>query len=738
MSLPLVSAKTVTDPVCGMQVEPANAPAHTTYRGHTYYFCCPHCLQKFTADPDRYLGGQPAPEPVTPAPPGTEYVCPMDPDVRSDHPGACPKCGMALEPRLPAAAAVASPELRVMTIRFWIALVLGLPLIVNAMSGAVLTHSPLPHGWWEPVLAFIVAAGAGSPLFARAWASVVHRSPNMFTLIGLGVLASLVGAIIQIALGMAEHAAHYAESAAGIVVLTLLGQVLELKARERTSSAIRQLLGLAPTTARLQIPDGREEDVPLDLVQTGDILRVRPGEKVPVDGVLTEGASAVDESMISGEPVPVEKRPEDRVIGATVNGHGTFLMRAEQVGQATVLARIVRLVSEAQRSRAPVQRLVDVVSRWFVTVVLAIAVATCIGWLAAGADLTVALINAISVLVIACPCALGLATPMALMVGIGQGARAGILIRDAEALETLAHADTLLVDKTGTLTEGKPVVQSVEAAGGFSTDEVLRLAASLERGSEHPLAAAVVQAAQHKGLTLGQVHDFHSQPGKGVRGMVEGRAVLAGTAAFLEENQVREPGGEGIRVAVDGQFAGAIHVADPIRATTREALQLLRADGLRVVMVTGDRRATAEKVAAELGIEEVHAEVLPDRKLALVRQLQQQGRRVAMAGDGINDAPALAAAHVALALGTGSDVAIESAGITLVRGDLRGIAAARRLSRATVRTIRQNLVLAFLYNAVSIPVAAFGLLNPMWAAAAMSLSSLSVVGNSLRLRHSLD
>jgi Cu+-exporting ATPase len=641
---------------------------------------------------------------------------------------------MALEPRLPTAEATANPELRSMTIRFWIALVLGLPLMVNAMTGAVLTHPLLPHGWWEPIVALVVAGGAGSPLFGRAWASVVNRSPNMFTLIGLGVLASLVGAFIQVALGMADHAAHYAESAAGIVVLTLLGQVLELKARDRTSAAIRQLLGLAPTTARLHLPDGREEDVPLDLVQAGDILRVRPGEKVPVDGVLSEGASAVDESMISGEPLPVEKRPGDRVIGATVNGQGTFLMRAEQVGQATVLARIVRLVTEAQRSRAPVQRLVDVVSRWFVTVVLGIALATCIGWLAAGADLTGALINAISVLVIACPCALGLATPMALMVGIGQGARAGILIRDAETLETLARADTLLIDKTGTLTEGKPLVQSVDPAPGFNADEVLRLAASVERSSEHPLAAAVVQAAQAKGLALDQVRDFHSQPGKGVRGVVQGRTVLAGTLAFLAENQVRDPGGEGIRVGVDGQFAGAIHVADPIRATTPEALRMLRADGLRVVMVTGDRRATAEKVAAQLGIEAVQAEVLPEGKLAIVRELQQQGHRVAMAGDGINDAPALTAADIGLALGTGSDVAIESAGITLVRGDLRGIAAARHLSRATVGTIRQNLGLAFVYNAVSIPVAAFGLLNPMWAAAAMSLSSLSVVGNSLRLR----
>jgi Cu+-exporting ATPase len=723
MSLPLVSS-TVTDPVCGMQVDPATAPARTTYLGQDYYFCSSHCLQKFNAEPGRYL----SPTPPAPVAAGTEYVCPMHPEVRSDHPGPCPKCGMALEPRVPSAEAEPNPELRAMTIRLALGLILGLPLIVNAMTGMV-THGP-----WELGLAAVVAIVSGGPIFARAWSSIVNRSPNMFTLIGLGVTASLVGAVLDEAAGAASHAAHYAESAAAIVVLTVLGQVLELRARDRTSSAIRHLLGLAPTTARLHLPDGREEDVPLDLVHAGDILRVRPGEKVPVDGVVTEGHSVIDESMISGEPVPVEKGPGAKVFGATVNGSGSFLMRAEQVGQQTLLARIVRMVSEAQRSRAPVQHLVDAVSRWFVAAVLLIAIGTFLGWLAIGFNAGVALNCAISVLVIACPCALGLATPMALMVGIGRGARAGILIRNADALETLARADTLVIDKTGTLTEGKPTVQAVEPSPSFDADDLLRLAGSVERGSEHPLAGAVVRAAEARGLKLDMVRDFASTAGKGVRGIVNGRTVLAGTAQFLAENNIRDSGGEGIRVGVDGQFAGAVHVSDPIRATTAEAIAALREEGLHIVMLTGDRRAVAQSVAAQLGIDEVHAEVLPQDKLAVVQRLQREGHLVAMAGDGINDAPALAAADVGIALGTGTDVAIESAGLTLVQGDLRGIAAARRLSRATVRTIRQNLFLAFVYNAVSIPLAALGVLDPMWAAAAMSLSSLSVVGNSLRLR----
>jgi P-type Cu+ transporter len=746
-----------------MQVDPATAPARTNYQGQDYFFCNPHCLEKFKADPQRYLGaktpaettccGHAPPPPAAPEGTDIEYVCPMHPEVRSDRPGPCPKCGMALEPRIPSAQSEPNPELRAMTRRLWLGLALGLPLVVNAMSDMVLPEPIVPHGPWELGLALLVTFAAGGPIFQRAWASVRNGSPNMFTLIGLGVTASLFGALLQLPgllglrlfqveghghlpEGLAEltNAAHYAESAAAIVVLTILGQVLELRARERTSSAIRHLLGLAPTTARVHLPDGREEDVPLDSVQVGDILRVRPGEKVPVDGRVIEGHSAVDESMISGEALPVEKGPGDFVVGGTVNTTGSFLMRAERVGRDTLLARIVQLVGEAQRSRAPVQRLVDEVSRWFVTAVLFIALFTFLGWYGATRDTVTALTNAVSVLVIACPCALGLATPMALMVGIGRGAQRGILIRDADALETLARADTLVVDKTGTLTEGKPTVETVEAAPDFDADEVVRLAASVERGSEHPLAAAVVRTALAKGLRLDEVREFSAVAGKGVRGIVEGRTVLAGTPAFLAENGV-SPGSEaeGIHVAIDGRFAGLIRIADPIRPTTPEAIQQLKADGLRLVMVTGDRRSMAERVARQLGIDEVHAEVLPPDKLAVIRELQEAGHIVAMAGDGINDAPALAAADVGIALGTGTDVAIESGGVTLVRGDLRGIVEARHLSRATVRTLRQNLFLAFVYNAVSIPLAAIGWLGPIAAAAAMSLSSLSVVGNSLRL-----
>jgi Cu+-exporting ATPase len=733
MQLNLVTEPTATDPVCGMQVNPATAAGHSTYQGRDYYFCNPNCLRKFQADPEKYLAapgaGGHAAMAEAPAADGeaVEYICPMDPEVHSDRPGPCPKCGMALEPRI-AVATGPNPELQAMTWRLWLGVLVGLPLIVNAMAGMLVGHPLLPDGfgWWQPLLAVVVTFGAGWPIFARAWASVVNRSPNMFTLIGLGVAASLAGA-----LAFADHGGHYAESAASIVVLTLLGQVLELRARERTSSALRHLLGLAPTTARLRLPDGREEDVPLELVQPGDVLRVRPGEKVPVDGQLTEGRTAIDESMISGEPVPVEKGPGDHAVGGTVNGTGSFLLRAERVGRDTLLARIIQLVGEAQRSRAPVQRLVDAVSRWFVASVLLIALVTLAGWLVITHDAVTALTSAVSVLVIACPCALGLATPMALMVGIGQAARAGILVRDAEALERLARADTLVLDKTGTLTEGKPAVQAVEAAEGFDADEVLRLAASVERGSEHPLAAAVVRAATAKGLRLDEVQGFAAEPGKGIRGTVAGHMVLVGNAALLGDLAAGRTGD--LLIAVDGRFAGAIVVADPVRATSAEAIGQLRDDGLRIVLLTGDRRATAEDVARRLGIAEVHAEVLPQDKLAVVRRLQGEGRVVAMAGDGVNDAPALAAADVGIALGSGTDVAMESAGVTLVRGDLRGIAAARRLSRATVRTLRQNLLLAFAYNTLAVPAAALGLLHPMWAAAAMSLSSLSVVGNSLRL-----
>jgi heavy metal translocating P-type ATPase len=736
MSLPLLQTPTATDPVCGMTVNPAAAPAQTTYRGQVYYFCNPHCRDKFLTNPEQYLthpaSDERAPAAQTADAQGTEYFCPMDPEVHSDHPGSCPKCGMALEPRVTFATPAANPELRAMTLRLWLSLVLGLPLIVNSMSGMVLTHPPLPHGIWELLLALLVTVLGGWPILLRGWESVLNRSPNMFTLIGLGVVASLTGAFLQLPSAW-DHLGHYAESAASIIILTLVGQVLELRARERTSSAIRALVGLAPKTARLRLPDGHENDVPLELVQPGSILRVRPGDKVPVDGVVTEGKSAVDESMLTGEPLPVEKGPGDHVVGATLNGAGSFLMRAERVGTDTLLAHIVRMVSDALRSRAPLQRLVDQVSRWFVPAVILAAAITFAAWYSFQQDFRLALTNAISVLVIACPCALGLATPMALMVGIGRAARAGILIRDAEALETLAKADTLVVDKTGTLTEGKAAVQSIETAEGFHADQLLRWAASVERASEHPLAAAVVRAAEARGIQLGEVSDFAATAGRGVRGIVDGKVVVVGNSAFLAEHGVHAES-TGVLVAVDQQFAGSIGVSDPIRATTADAIHQLHADGLRIVMATGDRRAPAESVATQLGIDEVHAEVQPRDKLAIVQQLQHEGHRVAMAGDGINDAPALAAANIGIALGTGTDVAIESAGITLVRGDLRGIAEARRVSRLTLQTIRQNLVLAFAYNCLSIPVAALGLLNPMWAAAAMSLSSLSVVGNSLRLR----
>jgi P-type Cu+ transporter len=733
MNIPLAQSSAAIDPVCGMQVNPPTAAAQTTYRGQVYYFCNPHCLTKFQATPEKYVqhpGSERHAPPVdTGGSTAAEYICPMCPDVRSDRPGPCPSCGMALEPRTVSAEPGVNSELRSMTRRFWLALALGLPLVVNAMSGMVLSHPLLHEGAWELALALLVACTAGAPIFARAWNSLLRRSPNMFTLIALGVTASLAGAVLQL---QGSHLGHYAESAVSIIILTLLGQILELRARERTSSAMRALLGLVPKTARRRLPDGREVDVPLELVQPGDVLRVRPGDKVPVDGIVTEGRSAVDESMLTGEALPIEKMPGDCVVAGTVNGTGSFLMRAERVGSDTMLSQIVRLVGDAQRSRAPVQRLVDGVASWFVPAVILIGLATFAGWYGLSGNFLAALTNAISVLVIACPCALGLATPMALMVGIGRAARAGILIRHAEALEALAKADTLVVDKTGTLTEGKPSVQTIEAAPGFDPDELLRLAASVERASEHPLAAAIVRAAEAKGMQLDEVRDFSAIPGRGVGGFVGNRLVLVGNAAFLAVPGIAGQG-SGILVAVDGKFAGSIVVADPIRPTTPEAIRLLHADGLRIVMLTGDLRATAESVAAQLGLDAVHAEVQPQDKLAIVRMLQSEGHIVAMAGDGINDAPALAAGNIGIALGTGTDIAMESAGIILVRGDLRGIAEARRLSRLTLRTIRQNLALAFVYNAVSIPVAALGLLNPMWAAAAMSLSSLSVVGNSLRL-----
>jgi Cu+-exporting ATPase len=761
------------DPVCGMAVDPASARPSWEYNGRTYYFCCSSCLQKFQADPGRYLSASPSqPPPSTPQPGPTkiEYVCPMDPDVVSDRPGSCPKCGMALEPRTISLEEGPNPELVDMSLRFWVGLIPSILLLLLAMSD-MLPGQPLRFldmrmiNWVQLILATPVVFWCGWPFFERAWVSVSNRSPNMFTLIALGVgaaylyslVATVAPEIFPDGFRMPDGAvATYFETAAVITVLVLLGQVLELRARGQTSSAIRKLIGLAPKTARLVSADGKEEDIPLEHVQVGNLLRVRPGEKIPVDGVVLEGRSSVDESMISGEPVPVEKEPGSKLTGGTVNDTGGLLMRAERVGSGTLLAHIIRMVGEAQRSRAPVQRLVDQVSRIFIPAVLAVAVLTFLAWSLWGNEprLTHSLINAIAVLIIACPCALGLATPMAIMVGTGRGAEAGILFKNAEALETLQKADVLVVDKTGTLTEGKPRVMAVEPVGDLDRDEILRLSASLERGSEHPLAAAFVKEAETRGLALTEVRGFQSFTGKGVTGLVDDRRVLVGNSALIgeqgiaadqlreREERLRTQGQTVILVAIDQQVAGLIGVADPIRASTPEAIRLLHADGLRLIMLTGDSQTTARAVAAKLGVDEVIAEVKPDEKSAVIQRLQGQGRIVAMAGDGINDAPALARAHVGIAMGTGTDVAIETAGITLVQGDLRAIARARTLSRAVVRTIRQNLVLAFVYNALSIPVAAgvlypfFGVLvSPIWASAAMSVSSLSVVGNSLRLRN---
>jgi Cu+-exporting ATPase len=749
LSLGLASSATAIDPVCGMTVDPASAPASVQHEGQSYYFCCPHCAQKFQADPHRYLHppAQPAaPEPPPKAPPGgaVEYICPMDPEVRSDRPGNCPKCGMALEPRVVTAEEGPNPELVDMQRRFWVGVVLTVPLLALHML-----HLPHPD-WLELVLATPVVFWCGLPFFVRAAQSVVRLSPNMFTLIALGVGAAFGYSIAAMIRPDVLGAGLYFETAATIIVLVLLGQVLELRARGQTTQAIRRLLGLTPKTARLVRPDGGEQDIPLELVQVGDVVRVRPGEHVPVDGVVLEGRSSVDESMISGEPLPVEKEPGRSVVGGTVNGTGSLQVRAERVGSDTLLAHIVRLVSEAQRSRAPVQRLVDRVSRWFVPAVVAISVLTFFLWWQFDPNrdeaLTHALSRAVAVLVIACPCALGLATPMAIMVGTGRGAESGVLIRDAEALEVLHQADTLVVDKTGTLTEGQPRLSVVEPAAGFDQAELLRLAASLERGSEHPLASALVRGAAERGVELVSAEDFQSLTGRGVTGRVAGRTVVLGNAGLLAEQDVsaepvaaraeelRREGHTVLLAAVDGQLAGLLAVNDPIRASTPEAIRLLHADGLRLIMLTGDNRTTAEAVARRLGIDEVIAEVLPQQKSEVVARLQQEGRIVAMAGDGINDAPALAQARVGIAMGTGTDVAMESAAVTLVRGDLRAIARARRLSRFTLSAIRQNLFLAFIYNTLSIPLAAVGILNPILAGAAMSLSSVSVIANSLRLR----
>jgi Cu+-exporting ATPase len=806
--LPLLehAADQAIDPVCGMTVDPGAAPATYVHEDRTYYFCCPHCREKFKTDPARYLARNAVPravertlkaagytcpmhpeihadhpgacpicgmglEPDVGSLPATRtrYTCPMHPEVVSDHPGSCPKCGMALEPMTVTEEETGNPELVDMTRRFWLALALSLPLLLWNMAG-MLPGVPWHHvaarwmpwnNWVQLALASVVVLGCGWPFFERAWASVVNRSPNMFTLIALGVGAAyLYSAAATIAPDVFPEGFRgpdgtvdtYFETASTIVVLVLLGQVLEIRARGQTGSAIRKLIGLAPRTARIVRPNGDEVDVPLSEVNRGDRLRVRPGEKIPVDGVVVDGASVVDESMISGEPLPVEKNQGDQVISGTINGSGTLVLQAEKVGADTLLAHIVRLVNEAQRSRAPVQRLADRVARYFVPAVLAIGVLTFVAWSLWGPPpppppLLHGLVNAVAVLIIACPCALGLATPMAVTVGVGRGAGQGILIRSADALERLEKADTLVVDKTGTLTEGKPRLIEIQRLGEFSIDDLVRLAASVERGSEHPLAAAVLNEAARRGIRPNEIGDFHSIPGKGVTGEVDGRRVLAGTAAFLREREMQLgdvdqrlqelqiEGNTVMILAVDGRPAGLFVITDPIRESTAEAVRTLHADGLRIIMLTGDSRTTAESVARRLGIDEVVAEVLPEAKRAVVMKLQEEGRIVAMAGDGINDAPALAQADVGVALGTGTDIAMESASVTLVQGDLRGIARARRLSRLSMRVIRQNLFLAFVYNALSIPAAALGLLSPIWASAAMSLSSLSVVANSLRLRN---
>ena len=782
------AAGAATDPVCGMTVDPASAAGSATHNGTTYYFCSRHCLEKFRADPGRYTGSQPAevghsccgvtaaaarlPRAVATAPTsaGGKYTCPMHPQIVRDGPGTCPLCGMALEPMTPQAGeAEDDTELRDMTRRLWASAALTLPLLLLAMGAMVGLSLPdwLAHGgsnWLELVLATPVVLWGGWPFFVRAVQALRHRTANMFTLIALGTGAAWAFSVVATAAPelfpagfRGEHGVPvYFEAAAVIVTLVLLGQVLELRARRQTGSAIRALLGLTPKTARRVRPDGTDEDVPLGDVQVGDRLRVRPGEKVPVDGTVAEGRSAVDEAMVTGEPMPVEKNPGDAVIGGTVNGTGGFVMAATKVGAETLLARIVALVGEAQRSRAPVQRLADLVAAWFVPAVVLVAVVTFVVWAAFGPSpaLAYALVNAVAVLIIACPCALGLATPMSIMVGVGRGAREGVLVRNAEALERMERVDTVVVDKTGTLTEGKPKLVTVESAGGVTEQELLRLAAALERGSEHPLAAAVVAGAKERGVEAPAAEGFESVSGKGVRGRVDGRTVALGNRAMMADagvgaiddltgraDALRAGGQTVLFLAVDGKPAGLLGVADPIKATTPEAVARLHAEGLRVVMLTGDSRATAEAVAKTLGIDQVFAEVLPDQKAEAVRRLQAEGRKVAMAGDGINDAPALAAADVGIAMGTGTDVAMESAGVTLVKGDLRGIAKARGLSRAVMANVRQNLVFAFAYNLLGVPVAAgvlypfFGLLlSPMIAAAAMSLSSVSVVANALRLR----
>jgi Cu+-exporting ATPase len=755
------------DPVCGMKVKIEGAKNTTVLEGQTYYFCNPKCLQKFTADPARYLKPEEAP-PAAPVAPGTVFTCPMHPEIRQVGPGSCPICGMALEPAEITLDDGPNEELLDMTRRLWIGGALAVPLVALDMGGHLFgLHGLLPHGvmpWLMLALATPVVLWAGWPFFARGWQSVRTGHLNMFTLIALGtgvawaysVVATVAPGLFPAGLRGADGSVPvYFEPAAVIVVLVLVGQVLELRARDATGGAIKALLGLAPRTALRIDSDGNDAEVAIDRISVGDRLRVRPGEKVPVDGAVIEGAGSVDESAITGEPMPVSKAAGARVIGGTVNTSGTFVMKAELVGSDTMLSRIVKMVAEAQRSRAPIQRLADIVAGWFVPTVFAVSVIAFAAWSIWGPApaFSYALVAAVSVLIIACPCALGLATPMSIMVGVGRGAAAGILIRNAEALERLEKVDTLVVDKTGTLTLGKPALSAVEPLGRLSEDEILRLAASLERGSEHPIAAAILAGAKSRGAAMANVEGFASPAGKGVSGTVEGRRLLLGNAAFLREagidiaaadakaDTLRQDGATVVLLAVDGRAEGLLSVSDPVKETTPEALKRLREAGLHIVMLTGDNRRTAASVAARLGIDAVEAEVLPEDKARIVQRLKAEGRVVAMAGDGINDAPALAAADVGIAMGTGTDIAIESAGITLVKGDLLGIVRARHLSRATMANIRQNLFFAFVYNAAGVPIAAGVLypllgitLSPVFAAAAMALSSVSVIGNALRLR----
>ncbi|WP_213741786.1 heavy metal translocating P-type ATPase [Bradyrhizobium sp. dw_411] len=761
-------AAVAIDPVCGMNVAIETAKHRLSYRGQDYFFCGQRCRERFEAEPEKFVQPKQS-EPQAPA--GTIYTCPMHPEVRQVGPGNCPICGMTLEPEQISLDDAPDPELIDMSRRFWIALVLTLPVFVIEMGSHLgLMHLVPPEwsNWISLVLATPVVLWAGAPFFERGWKSLVTRNLNMFTLIAMGTgvawLYSVVGTLAPQLFPPAFRDMHgmvavYFEAAAVITVLVLLGQVLELRARERTSGAIRALLGLAPKTARRITAQG-DEDVAIDAIAVGDLLRVRPGEKVPVDGVVTEGRSAVDESMVTGESMPVSKIEDDRVIGGTVNQSGGLVIRADKVGRDTMLARIVDMVARAQRSRAPIQRLADRVAGWFVPAVIATALLAFAAWMLFGPEprFTFGLVAAVTVLIIACPCALGLATPMSIMVGIGRGARSGILIRDAQALEQFETIDTIVIDKTGTLTEGKPKLVSIVTTEGVDENSLLRLAASVERGSEHPLAQAILNAATERKLDLGEVSDFASPSGKGARGIIDGKAVALGNAMLMAELKIatgqldvaaeaaRQNGATVIYVAIDGRACGVFAIADPVKPSAKAALQALRDDGLRIVMLTGDNITTARAVAATLGIEEIEAGVLPERKSDVVQRLRKEGRRVAMVGDGVNDAPALAAADVGIAMGGGTDVAIESAGVTLLTGDLTGLLRARRLSVATMRNIRQNLGFAFLYNAAGVPIAAgvlypvFGiLLSPMVGAAAMALSSVSVIGNALRLaRTKLD